>query len=108
MLAVRRETMLVVWYRASSGARNSFEGSVDVREIKEIRPGEEAFINDVTQILYYFTIPSLSRSYALRTHIKKPLPLFACAEYFNQHCGAVHPKSRSKYLFFHLLYIALL
>ncbi len=39
MLAVRRETMLVVWYRASSGARNAFEGSVDVREIKEIRPG---------------------------------------------------------------------
>jgi hypothetical protein len=37
MLAVRRETMLVVWFRASSGARNSFEGSVDVREIKEIR-----------------------------------------------------------------------
>jgi len=31
--------MLVVWYRASSGARNAFEGSVDVREIKEIRPG---------------------------------------------------------------------
>ena len=57
MLAVRRETMLVVWYRASSGARNSFEGSVDVREIKEIRPGEGAFINDVTQIWDFLTIP---------------------------------------------------
>lgn len=36
MLAVRRETMLVVWYRALS-ARNRFEGAVDVREIKEVR-----------------------------------------------------------------------
>jgi len=40
MLSLRRETMLVVWFRAATGSRNSFEGSVDVREIKEIRPGK--------------------------------------------------------------------
>jgi len=36
MLAVRRETMLVVWYKAIN-TRNMFEGAVDIREIKEIR-----------------------------------------------------------------------
>ena len=36
MLAVRRETMLVVWYKAIH-SRNMFEGAVDIREIKEIR-----------------------------------------------------------------------
>ena len=36
MLAVRRETMLVVWYKASN-ARNEFEGAVDIREIREVR-----------------------------------------------------------------------
>ena len=36
MLAVRRETMLVVWYKAIH-TRNMFEGAVDIREIKEIR-----------------------------------------------------------------------
>ena len=36
MLAVRRETMLVVWFKASV-MRNTFEGAVDIREIKEVR-----------------------------------------------------------------------
>ena len=36
MLAVRRETMLVVWYKATH-LRNHFEGAVDIREIKEVR-----------------------------------------------------------------------
>ena len=36
MMAVRRETMLVVWYKAIH-TRNMFEGSVDIREIKEVR-----------------------------------------------------------------------
>ena len=36
MLAVRRETMLVVWFKASH-MRNTFEGAVDIREIKEVR-----------------------------------------------------------------------
>ena len=36
MMAVRRETMLVVWYKASH-TRNLFEGAVDVREIKEVK-----------------------------------------------------------------------
>ena len=36
MMAVRRETNLVVWYKASLN-RNNYEGSVDIREIKEVR-----------------------------------------------------------------------
>jgi len=37
--------MLIVWNRgnrASSGPRNLFEGCVDVREIKEVRPGKSS------------------------------------------------------------------
>ena len=36
MLAVRRETMLVVWFKVQ-GSRNEYEGAVDIREIKEVR-----------------------------------------------------------------------
>ena len=36
MLAVRRETMMVVWFKVQ-GSRNEFEGAVDIREIKEVR-----------------------------------------------------------------------
>ena len=36
MLAVRRETMLIVWFKAQ-GSRNEHEGAVDIREIKEVR-----------------------------------------------------------------------
>ena len=35
-MLVRRELMLIVWQRALSG-KNSFDGSVDIREIKEVR-----------------------------------------------------------------------
>ena len=43
MLAVRRETMLVVWYKAIN-TRNMFEGSVDIREIKERRSAGQVTI----------------------------------------------------------------
>jgi len=36
-----RETMLIVWQRALSG-RNSFDGAVDIREIKEVRQGKQS------------------------------------------------------------------
>ncbi|CAB4059466.1 PLCG1 [Lepeophtheirus salmonis] len=37
ILAVRRETMLVVWHNKGHASRNRFEGSIDIRDIKEIR-----------------------------------------------------------------------
>jgi len=39
-MLVRRETMLIVWQRALSG-KNSFDGSIDIREIKEVRRGKK-------------------------------------------------------------------
>ena len=36
-----RETMLIVWQRALSG-KNSFDGSIDIREIKEVRRGKNS------------------------------------------------------------------
>ena len=40
-MLVRRELMLIVWQRALSG-KNSFDGSVDIREIKEVRRGKQS------------------------------------------------------------------
>jgi len=40
-MLVRREAMLIVWQRALSG-KNSFDGAVDVREIKEVRKGKQS------------------------------------------------------------------
>jgi len=40
-MLVRRETMLIVWQRALSG-RNSFDGAIDIREIKEVRLGKQS------------------------------------------------------------------
>ena len=40
-MLVRRETMLIVWQRALSG-KNSFDGAVDIREIKEVRKGKQS------------------------------------------------------------------
>ena len=36
-----RETMLIVWQRALCG-KNSFDGAVDIREIKEVRKGKQS------------------------------------------------------------------
>ena len=41
MLAVRRETMLIVWFKAQ-GSRNEHEGAIDIREIKEVRLGKSS------------------------------------------------------------------
>lgn len=40
MLMIRRETRQIVWCRSSS--TKDFEGAVDMREIKEIRPGKKS------------------------------------------------------------------
>ena len=40
-MLVRRETMLIVWQRALSG-KNSFDGCIDIREIKEVRRGKNS------------------------------------------------------------------
>jgi len=40
-MLVRRETMLIVWQRALCG-KNSFDGAVDIREIKEVRKGKQS------------------------------------------------------------------
>ena len=40
-MALCRELMLIVWQRALSG-KNSFDGSVDIREIKEVRKGKQS------------------------------------------------------------------
>ena len=36
-----RETMLIVWQKVLSG-KNSFEGCIDIREIKEVRRGKNS------------------------------------------------------------------
>lgn len=72
MLAVRRETMLIVWYKAIN-TRNTFEGSVDIREIKEVRKSKnsrefERWLNvpdpsDKLFVIYYgneFNVKTLS------------------------------------------------
>ncbi|XP_050360747.1 1-phosphatidylinositol 4,5-bisphosphate phosphodiesterase gamma-1 isoform X1 [Nymphalis io] len=40
MLSVRRETYQVIWFRQGTLTRNAFEGSIDIRDIKEVRIGK--------------------------------------------------------------------
>jgi len=40
-MLVRREAMSIVWQRALAG-KNSFDGAVDIREIKEVRKGKQS------------------------------------------------------------------
>lgn len=41
ILSVKRETRQVVWYKPMS-KRNVYEGAVDLREVKEVRPGRNS------------------------------------------------------------------
>ena len=44
-MSVRRETMKVVWFKqemSDKATRNRFEGAVDIRQIKEVRPGKSS------------------------------------------------------------------
>lgn len=41
-LSVRRETHQVIWYRNGSLSRQAFEGSLEIRDIKEIRMGKSS------------------------------------------------------------------
>lgn len=41
-LAIRRETREVVWSRAASGPKPTFDGAINLREVKEIRLGKNS------------------------------------------------------------------
>lgn len=41
-LSIRRETRQIVWTRTTSGPKPTYEGAVDIREIKEIRAGKNS------------------------------------------------------------------
>lgn len=41
-LLLRRETNQILWSRSTSSPRTSFDGAVDIREIKEIRLGKSS------------------------------------------------------------------
>lgn len=41
-LAIRRETGQITWIRPTATPKNTFDGAVNIREIKEIRPGKNS------------------------------------------------------------------
>lgn len=41
-VSVRRETHQVIWYRNGTSPRQSYEGSLEIRDIKEVRMGKSS------------------------------------------------------------------
>ena len=75
-MLVRRETMLIVWQRALSG-KNSFDGCIDIREIK----GDRYIQALLSLVVKYFHKGAYNRSfpcmeatspYAIKNQLKAP------------------------------------
>lgn len=41
-LAIRRETRQIVWSKTATGPKSTYDGAVDLREVKEIRLGKNS------------------------------------------------------------------